>query len=72
MTTQLTSMSESINTMSNKPMNQREAAQHLGISVETLRTWRRRKTGPVFYRVGVRRIIYKPTDLDSFMRKRDQ
>ena len=63
-------MPESTHTMSNTPLNQREAAEYLGISVETLRTWRRRKTGPTYYRVGVRRIIYKPNDLDAFMRER--
>ncbi|TAV05577.1 helix-turn-helix domain-containing protein [Rhizobium ruizarguesonis] len=40
-----------------------------GIPVDTLRWWRwRRTTGPTFCRVG-RRVMYRRSDLDAFIKQ---
>lgn len=44
-----------------------EAAEHLGLSVATLRAWRHRGKGPRFVRFG-RAVRYLRTDLDEFIR----
>lgn len=47
-------------------VNTQEAAAFTGFSPETLRTWRSRRRGPVFCRIG-RAISYKLSDLRAFM-----
>ena len=44
-----------------------EAAQHLGLSIATLRAWRHRGRGPRFVRFG-RAVRYLRLDLDAFIR----
>ncbi|MBX4992854.1 hypothetical protein ABID08_002021 [Rhizobium binae] len=39
-----------------------------GVPVDTLRWWRWRRTGPTFCRVG-RRVMYRRSDLDNFIRR---
>ena len=50
----------------NRVVNEQEAAETLGLSVATLRSWRHRKTGPPFVRFG-RAVRYIRSDLDSFV-----
>jgi len=52
--------------MSEKLMNEHEAAQYLGLSVFTLRAWRSQRRGPVFVRLG-RAVRYRPDDLEAFL-----
>jgi excisionase family DNA binding protein len=44
-----------------------QAAEHLGLSVATLRAWRHRGRGPRFVRFG-RAVRYLRADLDDFVR----
>jgi excisionase family DNA binding protein len=44
-----------------------EAAKYLRISIDTLKNWRRRKTGPPFKRVGDRLVAYRKADLDAWL-----
>jgi len=44
----------------------------LGISRETLRTWRRRGIGPRWQRVGPRIIGYRRSDVEAWLAAQDQ
>jgi hypothetical protein len=48
-----------------------ETADFLRVSPETLSWWRRtsERTGPIFCRIGGRRIVYRLSDLLAFVRK---
>lgn len=50
---------------SNRPLTIEEAADDLGVSVNSLRWWRHRGTGPVSYKIG-RRVRYDRADLDAW------
>ena len=43
-----------------------EAAKQLGISVRTLQRWRREGGGPRFTRLGLRRLGYQESDLQTW------
>ena len=46
----------------------KDAAEYLGVTPATVRTWRRRGTGPRGYRVpGGHTILYRVADLDSWV-----
>jgi len=45
----------------------KQAAAYLNLSLATLKSWRAKKTGPVFVKRGARLIGYKPADLDAYM-----
>lgn len=49
-----------------KTLNTKEAADYLGLPEATLATWRHRKTGPRYLRMGSR-IFYKQEDLEAFI-----
>ncbi|MFI5299586.1 MAG: helix-turn-helix transcriptional regulator [Polyangiales bacterium] len=44
-----------------------DAAQHLDVAPVTLVRWRRLGIGPIFLRIGPRRIFYRLEDLESFV-----
>jgi predicted DNA-binding transcriptional regulator AlpA len=48
-----------------------EAAQRLGVSVATLRRWRRLKEGPPWYRLG-HSVKYQIEQIDKFINDRKQ
>jgi predicted DNA-binding transcriptional regulator AlpA len=48
-------------------MTEQQVAEHLGLSVATLRAWRHRGTGPRFVRLG-RAVRYLPSHIDEFIR----
>jgi predicted DNA-binding transcriptional regulator AlpA len=48
-------------------LSAREAAQYLGVSVSTLKTWRAKKAGPLWVMRGARLIAYRPADLERFL-----
>ncbi len=54
--------------MATKPNTQRpnEAAEYLGVPVETLAQWRYRRQGPAYVKLG-RRVVYRTADLDAWM-----
>lgn len=47
-------------------IDQNAAAEHLGMSVRTLESWRYHRTGPKFYRVG-RSVRYRKSDLNRWI-----
>lgn len=51
-------------------MTPRETAAYIGVSVETVRGWMRKRTGPAFTRVGYRTVRYRRSDVDGWMEKR--
>lgn len=53
--------------MTSTLMNEAEAAQYLGVSAPALRSWRAAGTGPVFLRVGPKRIKYRLDDLERYL-----
>lgn len=44
-----------------------QAAVYLNLSMATLKSWRAKKTGPVFVKRGARLVGYRPADLDAYM-----
>lgn len=50
-------------------MTEHEAAQHLALSVHTLRAWRAQRRGPAFVRIGRRAIRYRMADLDAYLQQ---
>lgn len=45
-----------------------EAAEHLGVTVQTLATWRWKKLGPPYRKVG-RGVRYDLTEVDQWTRR---
>jgi excisionase family DNA binding protein len=52
---------------SSNALTETQAAEHLGLSIATLRAWRHRGKGPRFVRFG-RAVRYLRADLDAFIR----
>jgi excisionase family DNA binding protein len=52
---------------SGNALTETQAADHLGLSIATLRAWRHRGRGPRFVRFG-RAVRYLRADLDAFIR----
>lgn len=48
-------------------LTEKQASKMLAVSVNTLRTWRQAKRGPVFVRPGGRLVRYKRADLEAFI-----
>ena len=48
-------------------LNSEQTAEYLGISVATLKNWRKRGDGPPFIKVNARVIRYLCCDLDAWM-----
>jgi Helix-turn-helix domain len=48
-------------------LSEKEAALYLGVSVSTMRRWRRTKSGPPLFRFGGV-LRYRCDDLDTFVR----
>lgn len=48
-------------------LDARTAAQYLGVSVSTLKSWRAKKIGPRWTMRGARLIGYRPADLEHFL-----
>lgn len=56
--------------MDRKFLDTREAAEFLGLGPQTLNNWRHLKQGPPYLRVGVKRIVYDPADLERYAKQR--
>jgi predicted DNA-binding transcriptional regulator AlpA len=50
--------------------NTEQAAQFLGMSPRTLANWRCREDGPKFIRLSRRSVVYRPLDLQEWLRDR--
>ncbi len=59
-----------MNQFPNEPerMSVEQAASYLGISASTMNKWRLTGEGPVFYKLGAKRVTYSRTDLDVFLK----
>ncbi|WP_089133052.1 helix-turn-helix transcriptional regulator [Sphingorhabdus sp. SMR4y] len=53
--------------MTEKALTTQEAADHLGVCSSTLVNWRKKQVGPKWYRLGLKRVIYRAADLDSYV-----
>ena len=49
-------------------MTPREAAEYLGCTYGTLKSWRARGEGPKYHKVNGRLVRYHVTELDAFVR----
>lgn len=49
-------------------LNQKQAAEILGVSPRTLERWRLTGEGPVFHKIGKFRVTYESEDCDAFKR----
>jgi predicted DNA-binding transcriptional regulator AlpA len=49
------------------PLDEKEAARFLGLSIQTLRNWRHLRKGPAYLKVGGRAVRYRLEDLESFL-----
>ena len=49
-----------------------DAAHHLGLSIDTLKRWRKIKTGPRFVRIGKKTVRYKLDELETFLRSKTE
>nr|WP_238356983.1 helix-turn-helix domain-containing protein [Kribbella italica] len=47
-------------------MSAQELADYLGVTIETLRNWRRHDQGPAFLRIGIR-IWYKRAEVAAWI-----
>lgn len=50
-------------------LNSAEAAEYLGLSEPTLRSWRSRGTGDLKYTKIGGRVVYRRADLDKYIRE---
>lgn len=52
-------------------LNEKEAAEKLGMTVAALRRWRLERRGPTWYRIG-NRVRYREEDLEAFIESNAQ
>jgi len=52
-----------------KAITPRQASQAYGLSEGTLANMRHQKTGPKYYKIGKRKVIYFIDDFESWLRK---
>jgi hypothetical protein len=50
-------------------INQKQAAEHLGVKERTLEDYRLRGGGPPFYKIGAR-VVYESDELDTWLAAR--
>jgi hypothetical protein len=50
------------------PMTENQAAEVLGLKVQTLRNWRHERRGPAYLKLS-RRVIYTLRDLEAYQLK---
>jgi len=53
----------------NRVLNDKQAAQFLGVAVQTLRNWRGQRRGPDYIKLG-RSVRYSEGDLSRFLESR--
>jgi hypothetical protein len=50
-------------------INQKQAAEHLGVPERSLENYRQRGGGPPFYKIGAR-VVYESAELDAWLATR--
>lgn len=58
--------------MGDRALTVKQAAEYLGIGVETLYNWRAKRFGPPSYALNSRHIIYRQKELDRWLEARKQ
>lgn len=53
----------------NRPLTTAEVSALLGVPPETLRYWRHLDKGPLCYRLGGKRVVYDPADLNAWVER---
>lgn len=48
------------------PLNETQAAEFLGVAVQTLRNWRHLRKGPSYYKYGNGRVVYTLTGIRDY------
>jgi predicted site-specific integrase-resolvase len=51
-----------------KVLTEKEAANHLGLAVQTLRNWRHQRKGPPYLKIS-RAVRYNSDDLEKYLRQ---
>jgi predicted DNA-binding transcriptional regulator AlpA len=51
-------------------LTEREAARYVGVSPAVFRLWRAERTGPDYFRAGLKLIRYRRRDLDGWIEAR--
>ncbi len=51
-------------------LNQKQAADYIGVKTGTMEIWRYRGGGPPFIRISRRCIRYRPCEIDEWLNKR--
>ena len=65
-TTHVQGANPGVNPVANAMLDEHQAAEHLGVKVATLRSWRRAHKGPCFVRLG-RLVRYRVADVEAFI-----
>jgi predicted DNA-binding transcriptional regulator AlpA len=55
--------------MAEKSLNERQVAELLGLSVQTVRNWRFRRVGPAYIKLGGA-VRYRPEDIEKYLETR--
>jgi hypothetical protein len=50
-------------------LNEKQAADYLGLKVQTMRNYRGTRRGPAYHKLGSR-VIYRLTDLENYLQAR--
>ena len=63
---------DTLNNLNDNILNEREVAARLGVGQSTLARWRTQGYGPAIVRLSVRRIGYRASEIDRWLRSREQ
>ncbi|MGV0807052.1 helix-turn-helix transcriptional regulator [Mycolicibacterium setense] len=55
--------------MQSQLLTTNETAEFLHVPVATLRWWRHRGTGPKAFRLGVRKVMYRRSDVEQWLER---
>ena len=61
--------------MADRLLNRRDAAEYLAVATQTLARWAHEGVGPKYIKLGVKRVAYRVSDLESWLaasNKRDE
>ena len=50
-------------------LTEEQVAKQVGFSARTLRNWRIKGVGPHWMRIGLRRVYYRPMDVDRWLKR---
>jgi len=55
--------------MGERLLSERELASYLGVSIDTIRRWRRKNEGPPYLMAGPRRPRYRKSEVDAWLER---